>query len=604
MKDTLPVAKIFVAGLVISSLLIFPFLLDLTLVPRFLSFSICLTLSIYFVYTSQRTTKVQLDSILIFYLSYTLICCLSFFWAKNRSESLFDLSKQVLYLFAFLFTYFLLKHNKDFFIDAILRSAVVLSVISLLAGFYQFAGVETQYKDSLYEVTGLYGHKNLFSSFLFLNLFFLLTATFKLPSPWKRGAVICIALDLAAILLLKTKAVIVALAVALLVLTVVYIYRRINAKIKFRPWLFLLICMVLANLLFFYFLRPIVHSGTGYASKSNSATLKLEEERLVLWDKTYHMVEQRPVLGVGCGNWQIYFPDATLNGLWRAEDLNYTFQRPHNDFLWIASETGILGLNLYFLFLFSIMIWLVRTLKLAGDNKILVRETALCLAFIAGYCVISFFDFPKERIEHGIWFNVLLGLAYYSIKEVNPIKSFKTTGISKPVYIICLAGMLGVVWLGFLRCRGEFNTKRMYDAKNKGELDEVIKRAEAGFSWAYSIDPTSVPLLWYTGNAYAKLGDYTSAQKDFIRAYELNPYNRNVLNDLASSYVFSGNPTLAKKYYEEAARISPRFDDPKLNLAALYIQEKNYKMASHWLSTILHDSERRKNYQAIVNLQK
>lgn len=43
------------------------------------------------------------------------------------------------------------------------------------------------------------------------------------------------------------------------------------------------------------------------------------------------------------------------------------------------------------------------------------------------------------------------------------------------------------------------------------------------------------------------------------------------------------------------------FDDPKLNLAALYFNQKQFEKADSCLKTILHDSERRTQYQKMVN---
>jgi len=163
---------------------------------------------------------------------------------------------------------------------------------------------------------------------------------------------------------------------------------------------------------------------------------------------------------------------------------------------------------------------------------------------------------------------------------------------------------LFLTYLGILRFKGEYYTRQLFNFKNANQKYEVLKCGDKILSRMYSIDPTSVPIQWYTGNAQAALGNYEKAKSDFIQSYALTPFNRNVLNDLASAYAMNGEIDLAKKYYEEAARISPRFDDPKLNLAALYIQEKNFEMAAFWLKSLLHDSERRTHYQTLVNQNK
>ena len=158
-----------------------------------------------------------------------------------------------------------------------------------------------------------------------------------------------------------------------------------------------------------------------------------------------------------------------------------------------------------------------------------------------------------------------------------------------------------VISIGVYRYKGEYYTRKMYDQKRVNNNSGVIQEEKKATNFVYSIDPTSLPLKWYTGNSYALLGNYVQAKKDFIEAYNLNPYNRNVLNDLASAYVNTNELAIAESYYLEASRISPRFDDPKLNLTTLYFNKKQFTKADSCLKTLLHDSERRTKYQTMVN---
>jgi len=601
------IVNIFIVGIILSSLLLFPFILDLALVPRFMALAVCLVLIFYYLRNTEFNIRVKPDLILVSYAAYVLVCCLSIFWSHTRSEAFFDAGKQVIFFLVFLLTFFSLKTDHDYFSVSILKFSIVLSIILFLAASYQLSGLQTFTKESFYEISGLNGHKNLFASFLFLNLFFLIRAYYRLDAPWKTVAVICMALTCVLLFLLKTKAVWLGLIVTIGVSAVLLFSRKFLKTFKVNFYLLLIIALVFLNVFFLFLLQPVIHKSIHYTSQINSSkgesSVKLEEERLVLWDKTYHLFKQKPLLGVGMGNWQIYLPDATLSNLWRGEDLNFTFQRPHNDFLWILSETGIIGLNLFLLFVLAIIFSLARTLSFITDNKLLLFDVLLCGGFIAGYFTISFFDFPKERAEHGVWISIILGTAYYSIKTLRPVKTFGEIKPGNMSFFWGLVLMSVIVFTMLMRLNGEFFTRRMFNHRSSGQLLNLVNAGKAASSFAYSIDPTSVPLYWYIGNAHASLGKYDEAQKDFIEAYQRTPYNRNVLNDLASSYVFTNNVLLAKKYYEEAARISPRFDDPKLNLAAMYINAKDYKTASFWLRSIMHDSERRTNYEKIVELQ-
>ncbi len=595
------VNTLFLFGIFISCFIFSPFVLDFTLTPRFITFSLFICLSLYFLSRTGFAFKVDIDFILLFYILYVLFCTALIFYSVNTAESLFEVCKLLLGLFAFLFTYFALKQSPDYFIHALLKFSVIVVFIGLAFACYQFAGLN---KESLYLITGLNGHKNLYSSFLFLNLFFLVKTIYTLSKPWKIAAFITIFFTLVVIALLRTKAVWIGCGVALLASVALHLYASGKKKFAVQFYLVLIISVLIANVFFLFVLQPIISKGINYNAKidpSLSSKKELDNERLILWDKSYGMFKKHPVIGVGPGNWQIHFPDQTLNGLWRAEDLNFTFQRPHNDLLWILCETGIIGFNLFLLFLFSLLLFLEKTLRLSAKGSEIGRNLILSISFIIGFFTISFFDFPKERMEHIIWINIIFGISYFYIKQNNFLRSIWHFTASKQSFNLPITLFLFLVVVGIFRYRGEFFTRKMYDHKNKGQNDQLILAAKKAQSFAYSIDPTSVPLLWYTGNAYASIGNYEQARWDFINARELNPYNRNVVNDLASSFTFNKEIFQAKKYYREASRISPRFDGPKLNLTAIYINEKNYKAADSCLKTLFHDSERRTNYQRMVD---
>ncbi|WP_317898514.1 O-antigen ligase family protein [Aurantibacillus circumpalustris] len=604
------VINTFIFGIIFSSSLVFPFILDLTLLPRFISLGVSIALVFYFCLQSDLKFSLKLDFIFLAGAGYSIFAFTSILWATSKSESLFEASKQILFFFTFAFTYFFLKQSYDYFLKVLLKCSIALFLIIFLVVCFQLSELQNFNKDALYRITGVNGHKNLLASFLFLNLFFLIASFYKLKQPWSLLALACILLSTLLLIFLKTKAVWLGISVSVAVTVTLYLF--INyfkvPLIKVKLPILLISVLVFTNVFFFVFLQPLIQKSESFTSNlegganATSNILKVEEERLVLWDKTYHLIRQKSLIGVGAGNWQTYLPDATLSGLWRGEELNYTFQRPHNDFLWILSELGFIGFNFYLLFLFGLIFSAIKILWLIPRDKWLRLDLILCIAFITGYAAISFFDFPKERIEHGLWISILYGMIYYHIKKYLPLKKFGEIRVNDVAVFASLLVLLGIVFTGIKRFNGEYYTRRMYNYKNSNQLPDLISSGNSAMSYAYSVDPTSIPIYWYTGNAKASMGNYKEAQQDFLKAYELAPYNKNVLNDLASSFVFTNEVLSAKKFYEEAARISPRFDEPKLNLAAMYINANDFKTATFWLNSLMHDSERRSNYEKIVGI--
>lgn len=586
-------------------------ILDFTLVPRFIGLAIVLSIIVFLVYRSKVEFKVPYTTLLLLYVSFVGITCVSVVWANTRSESYFESAKHLLFFLVFFITGFVLKNDSVRFNSALNKLSLFVFFLLFAFFLFQITQIHSTYKESIYAITGINGHKNLLSSFLFLNLFFLIRNVIFSVGTKKMLPLLCIVLSVALLLFLKTKAVWLAMIVSSVIggFLVVYRFDLKKKPGKNRVTLIVLLLAFFISIFFWFNFQTIIQKSLSFSQNSsklspaNASNLRLEEERLVLWDKTYHMIRQRPLFGVGSGNWQVYFPDATLTGLWRAEDLNYTFQRPHNDFLWLIAETGFIGFNFFILFILYLLFYLFRSFRFMKENYLVSMDIILCASFIIGYNCISFFDFPKERIEHLVWINIILGIAYYHVTTYSDIKIQGFLVIKPSAVFICFLLCLSIVYIGLLRFNGEYHTRKMLDYKNSNQKIELIKEGNKALSFVYTLDPTSVPLQWYTGNAHAALGSYDQARTDFLRSYFLNPYNRNVLNDLGSSYALNGKIELAKKYYEESARISPRFDEPKLNLAALYLQESNFKMADNWLKSILHDSERRSNYQRIVDAQ-
>jgi O-antigen ligase len=604
MRSKSLVLNLFPIGILISSLVYSSLILDFTLVPRLISISITLFICFFLIWRHKEGTTLKPDIILLAYAGFTVFSCFSTAWAHTSSEAIFENSKVVISFLVFIVGYYVFKKNKDYTLITLGRVAIVLVLIEMVLVFLQLSHLTSFNKEALYSVSGANSHKNLLSSFLFINLFFLIIGCLNMQKVWRYLSIVCIVLNLAMIVVIQTKAVWIALALAMLLFGFLFVYKRVNIRFPFK-WT-LIVLMILANV-FFAFIQPkIIERGLSFnqsqiAANQYSGKTELDNERLELWNKTYFMIRNHPVIGVGSGNWQIHFPDATLQGMYRAEDLNFTFQRPHNDLLWIIAETGFIGFNLFLLFVFSILILLLNAIRVLHDQKKSATELLLCIVTIIGFFTASFFDFPKERVEHLIWINMVFALAYFYIKENLQLKNVAVFKSNHLCFIVVIGLAAGVAYIGTYRYIGEYYARKMYDQKRAGNNAGVIQEGKKAINFVYTIDPTSLPVKWYTGNSFALLGNFPQSKRDFMEAYDLNPYNRNVLNDLASAYVSTNDIVIAQKYYLEACRISPRFDDAKLNLTTIYFNRKEFARADSVLKTLLHDSERRTKYQTMVN---
>ncbi len=604
MEKTLPVkyvAGIFVSGLAISMMAMSPFLLDLALVPRFICLAVTLIVAMFILSSSGNVFRFEFDLVTTPLLCYALFCFTSIAWSVNKAEALFEASRNGLFLLTFFITYNILTFQKEKFLAYFSKAVLVIVLLFIAVAIPQFTSKSGSGKEALYEVSSMNGHKNLFASFLFLGLFYLITAYTFLKGPWKIAVIVTIFITLLTLMLLQTRAVWVALFILLLMLLVLS-QMKVKVGLKRYGWFLFVLCLILINLFFLFVLPHLIDRVITLTKDGQSQHLFLDEERLLIWQKTYWMINRHFFAGVGAGNWQVFFPDASLSGMYRAEDLNFTFQRPHNDLLWIFSETGWLGFNLILFFAGSLIFYLLRSFRSSESKSQIKTELMLCLSFIAAYYTIAFFDFPKERIEHGILINVIFAIAYYLVKSQTQVLSFRGFNLKTLHWRLALLLPFVTLCLGLLRYKGEYYNRLMLDARNSGALLKAAAAGNSALSFVYTLDPTSVPIDWYVGNIDAMLpGKGDEVLTRFRAAHRQNPYNRNVLNDLASAEMMNGNVEAAKRHYIEASRISPRFDEPKLNLVAIYINEQNYEAAALCLQSIFHDSERRTQYQKIVD---
>jgi O-antigen ligase len=605
MRSKPVVLNILLIGILLSSIAYSTLILDFTLVPRLIVMSTTAFICFLFILKAKEQISLNADLILISYVSFVLWSCLSSFWANTLSEAIFENSKLIIAFLTFLLGCYALKKDNVYIVIMLCKLSVLIILIESVLVAIQLSHLNIYNKEVLYTVFGANSHKNLLSSFLFIQLFFLVIGSIRLKKIWRYLSMICLLLAVFMIVIIQTKAVWIALCISSVLAGICVIYGCLRFNFSFK-WI-LIIKMLLANV-FFVFIQPkVIESGLAF-NKSQiqqanqfSGKTELDNERLELWNKTYYMIHHSPLAGVGCGNWQIYFPDAGLNGMYRAEDLNFTFQRPHNDLLWIVSETGFIGLNLFLLFVFSILLLILKSIRFLVDQKKPVFELILCFIVIIGFFTASFFDFPKERIEHLIWINLIFAFAYHHSKDHYYLKKITTLKINTFYKLTAIIITCGICIISIYRYKGEYYTRKMYDQKRLSNPGGVIREAKKALSIIYTIDPTSLPIKWYTGNSYALLGNFQQSKNDLLEAYKLNPYNRNVLNDLGSAYVNTNQISLAQNYYLEACRISPRFDDSKLNLTALYFNQKQFQKADSVLKTLHHDSERRTKYQTMVN---
>lgn len=126
------------------------------------------------------------------------------------------------------------------------------------------------------------------------------------------------------------------------------------------------------------------HSGDGTSSSMGI--------RLVMWINTWEMIREAPILGTGSGGFRDGY-GSIVNWVGDISD------DPHNQFLHVWAEQGLVSLLLLILFLASCLV---------GQNPSITHR--LASALVCGFCATSMFSGHMATFVEGRLFWTLLGV--------------------------------------------------------------------------------------------------------------------------------------------------------------------------------------------------
>lgn len=441
----------------------------------------------------------------------------------------------------------------------------ILSAIAILIGFSQLANWNSKidFRDNIYEIKSNFGNKNLFSSVLFFGI--LSNLALFIDGKYKKAMMILGLLSIIILLIIQTRIVLIALII-FLIIYVFFTSKAINFSSKTIKWGIPSIVLIILIALF---------SNQSYME--NLTDSRSYRERLQVWKNSVEMIKEHPLTGVGAGHWQFQFSKYGIGDFENpaiAKSLT-TFQRPHNDFLWIGGESGIPGLVAYLAIFISLLIVILKQIKQKPEDTVL----AIVLALIPSYMIIAAADFPLERIEHQI---LLFSFISIPIAKLSPYRRTKKWA---PSIVVMTISLLSLPFI-YNRIEGEILTKRLYALQKNTQWPAMLKASEEAQSNAYQIDAKSIPLNYYGGIAAYSSGDIEKAKLKFESALEMSPYNIHTLNNLGSCLNRLGENEKAMELFDLALEISPEFEDAILNKCVIYYNQKKIEDAYYAISSI------------------
>lgn len=620
-------------------------MLDASLLPRQLSLSVFTTLiAIIFLlftrrnysYTIKKDEKIITGGILLFMVMH-IISCIN---ATNAHEAFFHTIKEYTFCTFGYLTYraLRLRHLSR---EVLTKAITVTSLIFIIIGYYQlfksdfsnFISAKDHFSYYLNlimdNVFSTCSNKNLFASLLFITLPFGVYNTLKnkngerYSTIWRIISIITVISNIGLIILSLSRTVYVAFFV-FIALCIVLLYIHIlcykpmktgeTNSTKKKTTLILIPTIILLSIYTFAKTTDtqiektiterigLTFNPQKYGYKDNEHGESSVAMRTLIWGKTIEMIKNHPVIGFGPGQWQIIIPKYGVDEF--NENLRngtLTFQRPHNDFLWIAAETGILGLIGYLIFIITTISISIANIKKSTDNNI-VTFNILAVSAIIGWIIISCLDYPHERIEHNIIFITLCTLILsdgiqYDTNETLTAKKSKTP----TVMTLTICTIISIISIKQTQqfIKGESNSRQIIVAQRMRNWPKMLQLTKNANKNPYTINNMSVPTNYYRGIALSMTNNNENAIQSYSNALKMHPYHILTLCAKGSLLLKLEKYDDAIECLLKALEISPRCDVALFNTAIAYYNKKDFKNALNYILRFQFDNTKNKpdNFQ-------
>ena len=613
-----------------SQLLILPFIIvpflitdsfqDPTLlIKRSGAFIIIFIISIALLIFRQKQNSISwshlswIASLFIFVIIMTII---SSYNAVNTSEAYWE----ILYLTGWVGVYltFMAYSSKNTIHLIIIFTSIIGSILSLLLFNDLFQLVSFNIPSSG-TMSATFFNRNFFGQYLCFAIPASIVAIFISRSYKLRQLMkVCLLLTIGGLFLTRTKAA----WIGILIAAIIFIYynrKRLYEYIKLRKKNTVIITSIGFILIFNIINSPspgttetfkwhkylfgefnLKDHDPNYIGKSLPGYWNIFI-RLGYYKSTLNMIKDYPLLGVGLGNWRLVYPNYYISpfseifikdGPLTSANIFYTdenkfniTQRPHDDFLWLLSETGIIGMIFILYFILGHLKYLVKLLKKCKNNTEDYYLLLFLMMSIVAIIVESFFDFPKQRAVPNLYMWSILGCTA-SLGSQNS----KKISFNKLIPLFSITILFFVCIFSYFDMKSHLYSQESRYYNDQNMPNELYASSIMALNNYRTVDYAGTPLYYYTGIAKHKMGHIQSAKLLFEKAREIAPYHLGVLTNYMIVTAELGQLETAESIMKTIQRIYPLMAKPRLDMAKFYLKAGKIEEAEKILLKLIESN--------------
>lgn len=405
-------------------LIAFPFLISFDSIEisssiRYFSISIFLFIS-YLLNFKNNFSFLLKKQVIVSVIILTAILFISLIVNYESFDNLAHFNRTLIFLLCIvLFTNYLSFQRFSKISKTVLFFLIIILTIYFTQCFFVFHSISFS-KTTIWphqvlnSISSTISNKNLLASLLILSFPFVFHLILYENKKWKAAGISCIFLIIISLALIQSKNSFIALSIFSVSC---FVLLKSFKVIKYFLFGFALVFILyLIN-------EPLKNNFIKDYKKIESLITKADAlqsfERGTLYRNSIKMFIDSPFIGVGPGNWKIYFPSYGLKNSIGEKGVKFAF-RPHSDFLLYFAEGGIIA-GVLFILLFYLIIKKSRIIinTSVGSEKVFF---GIYLSTILSYVWLTTFDFPNEKPLHLFLFAILTAYLIHENKDSTSLK--------------------------------------------------------------------------------------------------------------------------------------------------------------------------------------
>jgi O-antigen ligase len=302
--------------------------------------------------------------------------------------------------------------------------------------------------------------------------------------------------------------------------------------------------------------------------------------RFLMWNTSLNMIKDKPIFGSGIGTFKINYLD------YQAEFLNDNpgyvkywvhAREPHNEYLHICAELGIIGLGIFLIILFLFYNLAINYLKKSYNTKNKIIAFGLLLG-ITCFLIHNLFSIPLHIPALGSALTIILSLSIIYIKDFK-FSIFKEKQNKKElkygklqILFSTIILVIAIMAIDSLVVKPYISEIYFYKGR-KNLLEGNHEQALSNFEYVEKLDPYNGKLLLYLGATYFKLGNYERVEELLNKSRRYHN-DENINRFLGLYYMEMGQYQKAEKEFKYAIYLRPEFIEAYYNLGYLYFIQK------------------------------